>query len=435
MHATPHPPEQYRLLLVSDSYAPLIGGADQSLQLLATELHKRGHHVSVVTAWQRGVPSSEVLDGVEVHRIRDTSSRLPWLSADPYKHHPPPFPDPEAVLRFRQVLALARPDLVHSYGWLTYSCLAALAHEPIPLVLSIRDWGNFCAVRTLLRGGDQPCSGPAPRKCLRCAGQLYGAGKGAVAVASILGGRMPLARNLTGAHFNSGYTRELAWEHLLRGRARFAPGSETEAVIPNFLPSADPEPPDEAILARLPPAPYILFVGAFRRVKGIGPLLDAYGRLSDPPPLVLIGTRESDSPATFPSGITVLESVPRATVLAAWDRALLGVFPSTVAETFGNAAHEAMARGTAVIGTKPGGLQDLIHDGETGLLVPRGDVEALAGAMRRLLADQPLRERLGAAAREHAHQFSAERMVPRFEALYGAAVRSSRQDAPEELRP
>ena len=49
-----------------------------------------------------------------------------------------------------------------------------------------------------------------------------------------------------------------------------------------------------------------------------------------------------------------------------------------------------------MIGTRPGGHEDMIEDGENGLLVPAGDSEALAVAMSRLIEDAALRERLGA---------------------------------------
>ena len=58
-------------------------------------------------------------------------------------------------------------------------------------------------------------------------------------------------------------------------------------------------------LEQLPDEPYILFVGALRRVKGVQQLLDAYEQLEDAPPLVLIGTWESDSPDRLPPGVQV----------------------------------------------------------------------------------------------------------------------------------
>jgi glycosyltransferase involved in cell wall biosynthesis len=60
---------------------------------------------------------------------------------------------------------------------------------------------------------------------------------------------------------------------------------------------------------------------------------------------------------------------------------------------------EAMAAGLPVVATAVGGIPELVADGETGLLVPPGDPDALAAALRRLVADPELRRRLGEAAR------------------------------------
>ena len=106
----------YRVLLVTDAFAPMIGGADRAVGSVATELAARGHAVAVAAAWQPGLAAREMRDGIAVHRLRDLTSRIPWISADPYRHVPPPFPDPEAVVRFRRLIARFRPDLVHSYG-------------------------------------------------------------------------------------------------------------------------------------------------------------------------------------------------------------------------------------------------------------------------------------------------------------------------------
>jgi glycosyltransferase involved in cell wall biosynthesis len=58
---------------------------------------------------------------------------------------------------------------------------------------------------------------------------------------------------------------------------------------------------------------------------------------------------------------------------------------------------EAMASGVAVVATPVGAVEDIVTDGQTGLLVPPGDVEALAAAMTRLVEDPTLRQQLGAA--------------------------------------
>jgi len=57
------------------------------------------------------------------------------------------------------------------------------------------------------------------------------------------------------------------------------------------------------------------------------------------------------------------------------------------------------SRGRAVVGSRVGGIPDVVADGETGLLVPSGDPGALAKALERVLSDRALAERLGAEAR------------------------------------
>jgi glycosyltransferase involved in cell wall biosynthesis len=77
------------------------------------------------------------------------------------------------------------------------------------------------------------------------------------------------------------------------------------------------------------------------------------------------------------------------------------VVPSlTDRESFGVAAVEASASGLPVIASRVGGLPEVVLDGKTGLLVPPGDIDALADAMSRLLADSALRAQMGQAGRQ-----------------------------------
>lgn len=80
------------------------------------------------------------------------------------------------------------------------------------------------------------------------------------------------------------------------------------------------------------------------------------------------------------------------------------VHPAVWAEAFGLTIAEAMASGCAVVATAMGGIPELVVDGESGLLVPAGDDQALAEALSRLQRDGELRARLGAAARRRTEQ-------------------------------
>ena len=89
-------------------------------------------------------------------------------------------------------------------------------------------------------------------------------------------------------------------------------------------------------------------------------------------------------------------------------------------EPFGTVVTEGMSRGKAVIGTRPGGHTDLVADGETGILVPAGDVDALAGAMDLLIRDAELRERMGRAALVRSNRFTPDAVMPQIETMYAS---------------
>ena len=407
-----------RLLIATDYYPPFIGGAHRQSRLLALGMAARGHHVEVVTGWHKGFPSVELDEGITVHRVRQMRTAFRALVRDPGQRHQPPFPDPVTVLALRRVIASSRPDVIHVYGWLSFSMAGALLGKRIPLLLSARDYGYFCATRTLAQKGRQPCSGPGPAKCVACAGDYYGAPRGWIAVAGVAASRPLLMRRTTAIHAVSTYVQDVTRQHLPQRRG----AGPLEFTIPSFQDVAPDEeladrPEVLAQLEQLPDEPFILFVGAFRKIKGLEVLFDAYRRLTNPPPLVLVGTYERDSPASFPAEAVVLEDLPHRAVLSVWDRAMFGVMPSLLPEPLGAVVAEGMSRGKPVIGTRPGGHVDML-DETCGILVDQGDPVALADAMAALIYDPARREAYGRAARVRWGAFSASTVLPRFEQAY-----------------
>ncbi len=91
-------------------------------------------------------------------------------------------------------------------------------------------------------------------------------------------------------------------------------------------------------------------------------------------------------------------------------------------EGWGITVIEAGACGTPSVASDAPGLRESVRDGETGVLVPHGDVEALAREIRRLVEDPALRARLGANARRYAQSLSWDRITDRFEGLIDAVV-------------
>ena len=125
--------------------------------------------------------------------------------------------------------------------------------------------------------------------------------------------------------------------------------------------------------------------------------------------------------------IVRLESVPDA-------RAVVGGFDVVVqaseAEGSPNALLEAGAAGRPIVATAAGGTTDIVADGQTGLLVPVGDDDALATALRTTLDDASLRARLGVAVQDHvATAFAMDTMIGAYASLYEglAAARGIRR--------
>jgi N-acetyl-alpha-D-glucosaminyl L-malate synthase BshA len=96
----------------------------------------------------------------------------------------------------------------------------------------------------------------------------------------------------------------------------------------------------------------------------------------------------------------------------------LGLYTSDN-ESFCLAILEEMFFGCPSVATRVGGIPEVVEDGVSGLLVPAGDVDALARAVQRLLDDPASRRALGQAARQRAQEkFSADRIVPLYVELY-----------------
>jgi N-acetyl-alpha-D-glucosaminyl L-malate synthase BshA len=103
----------------------------------------------------------------------------------------------------------------------------------------------------------------------------------------------------------------------------------------------------------------------------------------------------------------------------------LMLMPSEM-ESFGLAALEAMACSVPAIGTRVGGVPELIEDQVNGLLFEVGDVEAMSNAAIELLGDEPRLQAMSAAARRTAQdRFCASRIIPHYEAYYERVIARS----------
>jgi glycosyltransferase involved in cell wall biosynthesis len=168
----------------------------------------------------------------------------------------------------------------------------------------------------------------------------------------------------------------------------------------------------------------VLFAGRIDPDKGADLAIQAAAAVSDVRLTVvgtgLSGTRERLE-ASAGAHVRFLGQQTRDEVAALMRSCHVFVMPGRVEESFGLVYLEAMAAGAAVVGTARGGAAELCHDGKDALVV-EPDVEQLAGALRRLAADEPLRARLAGAGAATAARYSLDAMADRLQSILDQVV-------------
>lgn len=308
---------------------------------------------------------------------------------------------PEAVRRIGGLIDATRPDLVHChniYHQLTPSIIGAAKTRGVPVALTLHDYKPVCPAYTRLRGG-KPCS-----DCLdgdfgsvlrhRCAeGSL---GKSALLYAEAvvqrrLGNYEKVDRFIAPSRFMA----ESVAHRIPAGRIALLYNGVGMANSPDAG-------GDEG---------YALFLGRLSHEKGVETLLRAHAAANGRWPLVVAGSgpllddlKAQYRHATFTghlSGSALQRTLAGAAVV---------VVPSEWYENCPMSVLEAMAQGKPVVGSRMGGIPELVADGETGLLFEAGNAAELGACLDRLMAEPALRQCMGRAARARAErEFSLER--------------------------
>ena len=176
----------------------------------------------------------------------------------------------------------------------------------------------------------------------------------------------------------------------------------------------------------LPARPNGLFVGVLELYKNVDGLADSWRLAAPQVPAATLrivgrGSRADVVErlvAELPEQTTWTPRLATTEVAGAMDESTVLVLPSR-SEGMGRVVVEALLRGRPVVGTRVGGIRDLVRDGENGLLVDPGDAAALADALVRVLSDRELAERLASGARTSAEPWLAtpEEYASRLHAL------------------
>jgi glycosyltransferase involved in cell wall biosynthesis len=401
-----------RVLFLTESFHPVLGGGEAHIRALGRDLVRTGTPVTVMTrrgedAW----PAEDTLEGMRIVRVA------------------PPGPGRGGKYRMVPHALAALHRLRPTYDVLVVRGTRVLG---LPGVVAARTAGKRVILQPEVNG--------------EMSGEVYTWGQpfagtpldGAVRVGTRV--RNLLLRDADGFVAMSRRIRE---EMLAAGVP-----AEKIAHIPHGVDTVRFHPPsdEERRTARarfgLPgEACVIAYTGRLLRGKGLEDLLAAFARVAAEVPsahLLIVGSGagqalsvEDDLRAT----VARENLAPRVTFTGRLDdvsealrAADVFAFPS-VYEALGLSLIEAAATGLPAVGARTGGIVDVIEDGASGWLVAPGDVTDLAARLRALALDAAARARLGARGREIAEsRFGEGRALVRYRALLGEVV--TRRGAP-----
>jgi phosphatidylinositol alpha-mannosyltransferase len=220
-------------------------------------------------------------------------------------------------------------------------------------------------------------------------------------VGNLLGAR----RTLNHLHVRIAVSEAAAWtgRRFFGGRYRIIPnGVHLDPAVMTSAPGGQPADPSDRLR--------IVFVGQAVERKGLSLLLRAFEALREhiPCELTVIGpTYDELAPLMVDDhGIRVLGKVDDARKHAELHDADLLCAPSLGGESFGMVLTEAFAAGTPVVASDIAGYRDVVRDGVDGVLVPPGDAQALAVALRDLWDEPARRAALARAAAADAQRFA-----------------------------
>ncbi|WEK52485.1 MAG: glycosyltransferase [Candidatus Kaistia colombiensis] len=363
-----------RILVVAALFPPDgRGGAENSAGNLTGWLARRGHEMAVLTT---AASRQEELHGVEVDGVRIWRLRTPHLYpvrdasvAASWKKpiwHGQDHVDPRNRRLVAGVLDAFRPDFVniHFMQGIGYNALSEIAARRVPTLFLLHDLGLACMRMSMFRDGAN-----CVRPCIGC--RISSRYKAA------------LVRRFERIGFCSPSRANLAALAALFPIARYP---HTSIPNPNFY---APPRRERTASDRL----RLLYVGRLHRSKGVGVLLDAAAALAATHRFSLAvagdGPEGGQLRRRYPDAewLRFHGYVPEAEVGELMGDADLLCVPSLWQENWPGVAVRALEMGLPVLGSRIGGLPELVEPGVTGDLVLPGDRSAWVEALRRVLVD------------------------------------------------
>jgi glycosyltransferase involved in cell wall biosynthesis len=324
----------------------------------------------------------------------------------------------EAVSRFTRLLIDFRPDVVHVHGihrQLSSSLLVAASQRRIPVIQTMHDYHAFCCADVLLRGNGALCEPALCSLSRPWASIRHRCVRGSLALSGLASGES-FCRNVL-LRSTRLMARLVSPSRFLAGQLQRA-GLHTPPVdvIPNAVPLQPVSNPGSGLL----------FTGRLAPEKGLAVLLEAAHQTGIPLVIAGDGPLMSQVRSQSSAGVSLLGRVPPQRVSELLAASAAVVVPSIWYENAPLSVLEAMACGTPVVASDIGGIPEIVRSGVDGLLVPPGSADALAAAIRTLIADPDKADEMGSAARDRvAKEFSPVRHVESLVRTYELALGSA----------
>lgn len=395
-----------KILLVNTLYYPnVLGGAERSVQFLAEALARVGHEAVVVSAgWNRGIQVDEI-NGVKVYYVglknlywpfskKQNSALIKplWHLMDTY--------NPLMAREVDRILAVEKPDVVHTNNLSCFSVAVwrTVKTRKLPLVHTIRDYYLLCPKSSMFSRG-RNCE----KQCTLC--WLYS---------------IPRRKYSELVDIVVGNSRFILEKHTSLG---FFPRARAEVIFNAY------ERETFGFQASVNRQPCVRFgyIGRLHPTKGVEVILEVVRMLPEGTWTLSIAGQGSPEyekylkessleSIQFMGFVRPEEFFPQVDVL---------IVPSLWHEPLPRTIFEAYVHGVPVIGSRRGGIPELIEEGKTGFLFDPDRPEELVKAMNTFIQKPELIDIMRDNCLEKAQEFVPGRIVEQYIQVYESAIISN----------
>ncbi len=380
-----------KILFIAEYYHPKIfGGGEINLHLMAKTLSGLGNEVHVATSYFKGLKKTEIHEGVVIRRVLRSAKNVDNL-LDNFKRS---IIYPRSIYEVIPGMVLKEGfDVIHFIGS-GVRCARIIKNKTLKQVFTtVESYLSICPKGDLLYKGISTCTKDCNysvfSKCFRRSKEL-GKMRNRFYLKNMIAERYiyDFFRRMRDSLSS---TNIIAVSKFIKERLESL-GLSAE-VIPNIIEvdDFDLKKPNNA-------RPKILYLGSFTAYKGVMTLIQALDGIACDAEFFGEGTLGKEmkkvAKTLKKAKVSICRQVPYSKIPGLYQKADIVVFPSVWPEPFGRISVEAMASGTAVIGSKIGGISDTIAKG-CGILVTPGDVKELHDAIAKLIKSKKLRNDMG----------------------------------------